>query len=66
MLTLGVKDLADYITLNLIDQTKTRRQVIKQLIRQNLIGSSKELYQKNRSTGYADTCVCFTRAIESK
>ena len=44
----GVKDMADYITINLIDQTKNRRQVIKQLIRQNLIGSSKDLYRKNK------------------
>ncbi len=45
-----IKDVADYITENLIDQSKTRRQVVKQLIRQNLIGSSKDLYQAKKGS----------------
>lgn len=32
--------------VHLIDNTKTRRQVVKQLIRQNIIGSAKDVAQR--------------------
>ena len=42
-------DMADYVMASLIDQTKTRRQVIKQLVHLGLLGSAKDL-KKHRGS----------------
>ncbi|KAI0224463.1 hypothetical protein LSAT2_024531 [Lamellibrachia satsuma] len=40
-------DMADYVLANLIDQTKTRRQVVRQLVHLGLLGSAKDLKRRN-------------------
>ena len=39
-------DVADYIVENLIDQGKTRRQVVRELVHLSLLGSAKDLKRK--------------------
>lgn len=36
-------DVADYIMLHLLDQTKSRRQIVREMVHLDLIGSAKEL-----------------------
>jgi len=41
-------DPVDYVLSHMTDRTKTRRQVIRQLVHLGVIGSAKELKKSNR------------------
>ena len=50
-------DAVDYIMSRLSDQSKSRRQVLRQLVQLGVIGSAKELKRHKRSVVSVSRCV---------